>query len=459
MQVDRRLIAIAQAVAVQRRELAHDADALGRLLDRAQLALAQLGELGVVVAGEEELDQPRRCRSVRRLQVRDLGVDAHRLGGIVHLAFGELRALVEKVDALRLRRRGRDALAVVAIQLLIAAAVVVDPLQQLRRFGVAGHRLQRAAQRRHRVVRVARLLPAARDLEQDRRRALHAVGADPVRVRVDRRQQLQRLLVARAQADDLAQALGGRVELLELLREHTPEAQEQVGAALGLGRSLQLQLVEPHHRAVVAEGAVDLARRLDRLDVVLTQLARALRVADALFQLREVVHEQLAHLRLQLGDARRVARARDRRRLHLEHRHVVGGAALLSIDVLEARRRADVAGVAVDGVGQIDLGALGVTELVDAQLRRQIEQLGGLGAVLDGLRTRLVERDELVVFLSLPVGFTKRDEGFGIGGVSLERCLVLANGRHRQNLVRIGRCDSRWGSVTRVPKVTLATAE
>ena len=57
VQVDRRLIAIAQAIAVQRRELAHDADALVRLLDRAQLPLAQLGELGVVVAGEKELDQ------------------------------------------------------------------------------------------------------------------------------------------------------------------------------------------------------------------------------------------------------------------------------------------------------------------------------------------------------------------------------------------------------------------
>jgi len=110
-----------------------------------------------------------------------------------------------------------------------------------------------------------------------------------------------------------------------------------------------------------------------------------------------VVHEQLAHLRLQLRDARGIARARHRRRLHLEHRHVVRGAALLAIDVFQSRCRANVAGVAIDGIGEIDLGALGVAELVDAQLRGQVEELGGLGAVLDRLGTRLVERDQLVV--------------------------------------------------------------
>ena len=402
VQVDRRLIAVAQAVAVQRRELAHDAHALGGLFDRAQLALAQLGQLGVVVAGEKQLDQPGRRRAVGRLERRDLAVDPLRLGGIVHLALGELRALVEEVDPLRLGGRRRDPLAVVAIQLLIAAPVVVDPLQQLGRLGVARHRLQRAPQRRDGVVGVARLLPAARDLEEDRRGALQAVGADPVGVAVDRRQQLQRLLVARAQPDHLAQTLGGGVELLELLREHAAEAQQQVGAALGLGRPFELQLVQAHDGAVVAERAVDLARRLDRLDVLLGELAGALSVADVALQPGEVVDEQLPHLRLQLGDARGVTRARDRRRLHLEHRHVVGGAALLAINVLEARGSADVAGIAIDGVGQVDLGPFTVAQLIDAQLGGQVEQLGCLGTVLDRLGARLVQRDQLVVLLGLP---------------------------------------------------------
>ena len=57
MQVDGRLIAIAQPIAVERGQLQHDADARLRLGHRAELAFAQLGELRVVLAGEIELDQ------------------------------------------------------------------------------------------------------------------------------------------------------------------------------------------------------------------------------------------------------------------------------------------------------------------------------------------------------------------------------------------------------------------
>jgi hypothetical protein len=39
------------------------------------------------------------------------------------------------------------------------------------------------------------------------------------------------------------QALGGGVQLVQLLGQHPAEAQQQVGAALGVGRSFQLQLV------------------------------------------------------------------------------------------------------------------------------------------------------------------------------------------------------------------------
>ena len=132
--------------------------------------------------------------------------------------------------------------------------------------------------------------------------------------------------------------------------------------------------------------------------MLLRQLARPLRVPDGALQPREMVQEQLAHLRFQLGDASRIAGAGDRRRLHLQHRHVVGGPALLAIDVLEPGRRPDVRRVAVDGVDQVGLGALGVAQLVDAQLGGQVEELARLGVVLDRLRARFVERDQLSCF-------------------------------------------------------------
>ena len=128
-----------------------------------------------------------------------------------------------------------------------------------------------------------------------------------------------------------------------------------------------------------------------------------LRVADRALELGEVVEEELPHLRFQLGDAGGIAGARDGGRLHLQHRHVVGGATLLAVDVLEAGGGADVARIAVDRVDQIGLGALGVAQLIDAQLGGQVEQLAGLGVVLDGLGARLVEGDQPVVLLRLAV--------------------------------------------------------
>ena len=159
-----------------------------------------------------------------------------------------------------------------------------------------GHRLQRAPQRGDRIFGVAGFLPPPRHLVIDGGGAIGAVGADPVRVRVDPGQQLQRLLVARAQAHHLGEALRGRVQLLELFTQHAPEPQQQVGAAAGVGGALQLELVQADDRAVVAERPVDLAGRFDRPDVLLRQLARALRVADNAFQSREMIQEELAHL-------------------------------------------------------------------------------------------------------------------------------------------------------------------
>ena len=170
-----------------------------------------------------------------------------------------------------------------------------------------------------------------------------------------------------------------------------------------------------------------------------------------------MVQEQLAHLRFQLGDAGRIAGARHRRRLHLQHRHVVGGAALLAIDVLQARRRPDVRRVAIDRVDQVGLGALGVAQLVDAQLRGQVEELARLGVVLYRLGARLVQGDQPIVLLRLPIGLTQRDERFGVRRVPFHRGFVFANGGHaslfsgRLRLVA-GGAEKETANLTRPPR-------
>jgi hypothetical protein len=255
-----------------------------RIRDRAQLPLAQLGQLGVLLPVQVQLDELLGRRPARGLQERDLVVDAHRLGDVFQLAFGQLGALVEVVDALRFGGRGLDPLPVEAIQLLEPARVVVDAFEQLGGLGMTRDRGQRPAQRRDRILDVARLLAAARELIVDGGGPVGAVRADPVRVGVEAGQQLQGLLVARADADDLGQPLRRRVQLLQLLAQHPAQTQQQVGAPAGVLGPFQLQLVQADDRAVVAQRPVDLAGRLDRPDVLLGQLAaRALRVADRAF--------------------------------------------------------------------------------------------------------------------------------------------------------------------------------
>jgi hypothetical protein len=164
--------------------------------------------------------------------------------------------------------------------------------------------------------------------------------------------------------------------------------------------------------------------------MLLRELPGLLRIADGAFQPREMVQEELAHLRFQLGDAGRIAGAGDRRRFHLQHRHVVGGPSLLAIDVLQAGSGADVRRIPIDGVDQIRLGALGVAQLVDAQLGGQVEELARLRVVLDRLRAALVEDDQLVVLLRLTIGLTQRDERFRVRRVPFHRGFVFANGGH-----------------------------
>ncbi len=365
VQVDGRLFAIAETIPVERRQLQHDAHPRLGLRHGPELTFSQLGELRVIPTGEIELDELFGSRAPGRFQQRDLVVDALRFDPVVELSFGELRPLVEEVDALALVvRRPRDALAVVAIELLVSPRLVVDPLEELGRFRVPRHHGQGLSQGGDGVVDVAGLLPTSRHLMIDGRRAVCPVGADPIGVGVHRRQQVQRLFVPGSQPDHLGQALGRGVELFELFGEHPTEAEEQVGPAARFRGAFELQLVEPHHPPPVAEGPVDLPRRFDRADVLLGELSLFLGAANRPFQSGEMVQEQLAHLRFQLRHAARVAGASDRRRFHLQHRHVVGGAALLAIDVLEAGRRSDVGRVTVNGVDQVGLRPFGVPQLV-----------------------------------------------------------------------------------------------
>ena len=164
--------------------------------------------------------------------------------------------------------------------------------------------------------------------------------------------------------------------------------------------------------------------------MLLRQLARPLRVADHALQAREMIQEELAHLALQLGQAGGIARARDRGGLHLQHRHVVRGPALLAVDVLQPGGGPDVRRVAIDGVDQVGFGPLAVAELVEPQLRGQVEQLARLGVVLYRLGAGFVERDQAIVLLGLTIGLTQRDERFGVSRVSFKRGFVFADGGH-----------------------------
>ncbi len=186
-----------------------------------------------------------------------------RLGDIVEIAFRQLGALVQEVDLVLGRLGALHALAVIPIEILETMRVVQRALNQVGGFGVARNGGQGLAQRGDRVLDVAGFVPAAGDLKEDRGRPIGAVGADPVRVGVHRRQQVERFFVPRPQPDDLAQTLRGCIQLLQLLGEHPPQAQQQIGAALGIGGSGQLQFVEAHHAAIVAERAINLARRFD----------------------------------------------------------------------------------------------------------------------------------------------------------------------------------------------------
>ena len=431
VQVDRRLIGVAQAVPVKRRQLQHDARAGGRIGDGAQLPLAQLGQLGVVVAFAD------RARPASRKPVRPAARSAR----------SRCRSA-----APRPCRRAPPRPAARACRGSRPAPTRRPPPRSARGSsdrapGTGARRSRRApAAPTTRSGPGRPAAPCAARRSRSRCRPPPAAGArpgsrwpPPARCRRRRSSSGWRRPPASSSS---AFSSRGRMRTASERRcaaasssssfspSTRPSPSKQIGAPAGVGGPLQLQLVEADHRAEVAQRAVDLARRLDRLEVLGGQLALPLRVADGPFQLGEVVEEELPHLRFQLGDAGGIAGARDGGRLHLQHRHVVGGAALLAVDVLEAGGGADVPRIAVDGVDQIGLRPFGVPQLVDAQLGGQVEQLAGLGVVLDRLGARLVERDQPVVLLRLTVGLPQRDERFGVGRIPLEGGFVFADGGH-----------------------------
>ncbi len=396
--VDRGLLGVTEPLAVELGQLGEDGEAeLGRL-DVRKLLLPELGQPGPVLFRRVELDQPLRGGAPRRLHLGDLLVDAQGLFGIAAIALGELGPLEEKVHLLIQVARLRRPFPVVEIEIGEAGRPVEDVFDQLGGGGVSGHRRQGLAEGRDGVLQVPGLVAPAGDLVVDGRRLLLAVGPQPGRVGVHRRQGLERPIVPGAQPHHLSQPLGRPLQIAEPLSQDPPQPQQEVAAPLGLRGQGQLELVQLHHRGEVAEGPVDLARRLHQLERLGRHLGLALggRQRRRPLQLAEALLAELPQLAVQVGDAGGVPAARQGRGLQLQHRHVFTVAGLLPVEVFEALGGLQVLGVAVDGVGQVGLGALRVVHVVEPDLARQIKQLAGPGAVLERLRPQLVQGDELV---------------------------------------------------------------
>ena len=68
--------------------------------------------------------------------------------------------------------------------------------------------------------------------------------------------------------------------------------------------------------------------------------------------------------------------------------------------------------------------------MVHPHLGRQVEQLGRLGLVVDGLRATLVERHQLVELTRLAIRLAQREKGFCMGRILLKDLLVLSYRRH-----------------------------
>ena len=270
----------------------------------------------------------------------DLLVDAQRLRQVLAVALGQLGPLEQEVHLLfAASRRLGHPLPVVEIQVGQAAGAVQHLLHQVGRLGVAGHRGQRLAQGRHRVVDVARLVPAAGDLVVDGGRPLLAVVAQPARVGVDGGQRLQRPVVARAQAHHLAQALGRPLQIAQLLAQHPAQAQQQVAAPLGL----RGQRPAPARTAAPRSGS----RPAPGRSCAPTRPASAPRASPRPAAARPTGRRPAPAWRSSPWQNRPSSVASsamragsllcaDRRRLHLQHGHVFGRAALLPVHAASA---------------------------------------------------------------------------------------------------------------------------
>ena len=196
VKVDRRLFAVAQAIVVQRRQLTQQRQLGVGVRGSFQLLLAQLGQLGEVVAAAIQLGQVLGRGASCRLDRDDLLVGSDRLFHVAERVLGKLCALGEDLDLLFGGARLADALAQEPVQVGKAAGVGEHPFEQGQRFRVVGHRGQGPAQGRHRVVHVPGLVATPRDLVVETRRPLRPVGAGPVGIGVHGRQRLQGLVVA-----------------------------------------------------------------------------------------------------------------------------------------------------------------------------------------------------------------------------------------------------------------------
>ena len=144
---------------------------------------------------------------------------------------------------------------------------------------------------------------------------------------------------------------------------------------------------------VLADGREDLSRLLDGLQMFGRDAAAQSGRGDCPRDALDLWTGGLLGLGLQLLHARRVLGAHHRHRLHLQHGQVLVGAALLAIDVFQPLGRLAMTSVTANRMRQICLSSRRVTQMVQADLGRQVEELSRFGLVVDGLGTRLVQRD------------------------------------------------------------------
>ncbi len=370
VQVDCGLLAVAESVVVQHGELAQKVEFCLRVGRPFELLFAQLGQFRVVTSAGVQLGQVLGRGAARRLKDRHLFVGADGFFDIAKGGLCQLRTLGQDLNLFFVGPRLADAFAQEAVEVRESTRFSQHPFEQRERFGMEGHRGERLAQGGYSVVDVTRFMAPARDLIVEARGAFGTVGPGPVRVGVDRGQSLQGFVVARVKSDHVAQLLRCLRQVADFFRQNSAKAEHDADAALRIRGPCQLDLVQPAHHRVVAESAVDLAGRLDDTKMIAGDFRPESGRRQGVFDARDLLSEGALDFPVHLGDAGGIFRLHQRDGLHLQHLEVFGGAALFSVDILQASDGLAVGGIAIDRMGQVSFCAGHVGKVVDTDFGR-----------------------------------------------------------------------------------------